>query len=304
MALILNGTDQLLHKPKAAFNYQSGIWAQFAWVKRDVAETQGMIFGISRATSFERISGVFIRDSGGPVVSNAVATGGGLIYDGTTPSTTDWVPILRMQTVADAVNGPHTLIVDGVEFIGPARGYINDPDTIVIGAGYDQAVPQNFFTGEIAHWAEWRGVLPTATAIAELMAGTAPDSLSETAATDYEPLISGVGSFSATGSPTFNAEDPLASLPVPGVRLTLFDRDGVAIPDDTGYTVVIMSAVDSETILHETDTAAIVGGAIEVESATIGAIDSIVAVTIFKAGIDIDSDLNAFGYTTVLDLSV
>lgn len=123
---------------------------------------------------------------------------------------------------------------------------------------------------------------------------------SGTVAVGYTPSAGkpGFGYFAfvvktSSGGPAANA----------GLRLKVQDRLGVASANDTGYTVIVRAAVGSTSVLLSSTSAAIVGGHIEIDSDSVGAVGDVVYVSVIKNGASLALDKNASGRATVVDLN-
>lgn len=105
------------------------------------------------------------------------------------------------------------------------------------------------------------------------------------------------------------AINEVSGAPTPGLRINVEDANAPSTPvNDTGYTVVVRSAVDSAVILYQTDTAEIVNGVIEITDALVGSVDDTVFVTIFKEIVDVeypDGELSkrSSGYAVVVNMA-
>jgi hypothetical protein len=86
-----------------------------------------------------------------------------------------------------------------------------------------------------------------------------------------------------------------------GFRIEVFDKDDAPIANGTDYTVVVRENINSTAVLFQTTEAAVVDGAIDVVTDAAGDAEDEIAVWVHKAGAEIEDDLNAFGFVTIID---
>lgn len=240
MALVLDGSTQAATLALSGLNVETEEWAIFAWVKRDPGELSGFAFGMSRSTSFRRLTGVSVRDVSGAVIS-AHANNGSDSYLGTTAIAEDtWLPVYRSRDVAAGSPSNQTINVNGTSTSGSIVS--NTPvDTICIGANYSSAALESFFDGKVCHFAIWKGSRPGSTSITQLMAGVRPDLVVD-APTEYHALVSSLGSFTGIGSPTFDSDDPITPA---GPEITAVNGDNTVSDASSGNTVTTSLGLDS-----------------------------------------------------------